>query len=68
MYRAVVRAWLDVELDRAFPRPEELLSDMVLDVQFRDLQEGYLFFLKVFEGAEGLADPVSSSYELVFRQ
>jgi hypothetical protein len=32
-----MRAWLDAELDRVFPRPEQLLSDMVLDVQFRDV-------------------------------
>jgi hypothetical protein len=32
-----MRAWLNGELEGVFPDPEELLSDMVLDVQFRDV-------------------------------
>lgn len=32
-----MRAWLDGELERVFPRPDQLLSTMVLDVQFRDV-------------------------------
>jgi hypothetical protein len=32
-----MRAWLDGELERVFPDPEDLLSDRVLDVQFRDV-------------------------------
>jgi hypothetical protein len=32
-----VRCWLDMELDHAFPRGEQLLSEMKLDVQYRDV-------------------------------
>ena len=32
-----VRFWLREELDRAFPETEELISEMRLDVQFRDV-------------------------------
>lgn len=32
-----MRAWLDAELERVFPRPDQLLSTMVLDVLFRDV-------------------------------
>lgn len=32
-----VREWVDTELDREFPKPEQLLSGMALDVEFRDV-------------------------------
>jgi hypothetical protein len=32
-----IRAWLDGELDKVFPKAEELSSNMVLDVQFKDV-------------------------------
>lgn len=47
-----MRRWLDAELERVFPQPEELLSTMTLDVQFRDVtfetlnEEGFVEALK----------------------
>ena len=32
-----IKAWLDTELGRTFPSPGDLMSDMSLDVQFRDV-------------------------------
>ncbi len=32
-----INAWLDRELDKTFPQPSDLMSDMSLDVQFRDV-------------------------------
>ena len=58
--------WSDGRWNLEWSRP--LVHDNLFDVQFHDLEEAYSFFLKVFEGKEGLADPVSSSQELVFRR
>lgn len=44
-----------------------LVNDNPFDVQFRDLDAGYPFFVKVFDWVEGQADPVSGDYVLVFR-
>ena len=32
-----IRAWLGQQLDRVFPKAEDLITDMRLDVQFRDV-------------------------------
>lgn len=32
-----INTWLDRELDKTFPQPSDLMSDMSLDVQFRDV-------------------------------
>lgn len=32
-----IRVWLRGELDRAFPKPEELVTDIRLDIQYRDV-------------------------------
>ena len=32
-----ISSWLDRELDKTFPKPSDLMSDMCLDVQFRDV-------------------------------
>ena len=32
-----IRRWLTLELERVFPKPEELITEMTLDVQFRDV-------------------------------
>lgn len=32
-----INSWLDRELDKTFPKPSDLMSDMSLDVQFRDV-------------------------------
>jgi hypothetical protein len=32
-----IRRWLDDQLDRVFPKSEDLIADMRLDVQFRDV-------------------------------
>lgn len=32
-----IRAWLNYQLDRVFPKAEDLITDMRLDVQFRDV-------------------------------
>jgi hypothetical protein len=32
-----IRAWLDYQLHRVFPKAEDLITDMRLDVQFRDV-------------------------------
>jgi len=34
---ADICAWLNAELQRVFPTPEDLLKDMRLEVQFRDV-------------------------------
>jgi hypothetical protein len=34
---AQINSWLDKELDRAFPKSEELVTEMCLEVQFRDV-------------------------------
>jgi hypothetical protein len=47
-----IRFWLRGELDRTFPKPEDLITDMRLDIQFRDVtyetlcQEGFFKALK----------------------
>jgi hypothetical protein len=32
-----IRAWLHAELSDVFPAPEDLITEMTLDVQFRDV-------------------------------
>jgi hypothetical protein len=32
-----INSWLERELDKTFPKPSDLMSDMSLDVQFRDV-------------------------------
>ena len=43
-----------------------LVDANVFDLQFTDLDATYTFFVKVFEGQDGQADPVSSDVRLVF--
>ncbi len=52
---AQVSAWLDAELDREFPRPDQLLSDMKLDVQYRDVTYETL-------NEDGFADALKDAY------
>jgi len=58
--------WISGRWHLEWSRP--LVNDNPFDVQFQDLDAGYPFFVKVFEWAEGQADPVSKDYALVFRQ
>jgi hypothetical protein len=50
-----MRTWLDGELERVFPRPDQLLSTMVLDVQFRDVTYETL-------NEEGFAEALQKAY------
>ena len=51
----VVRAWLETELDKEFPKAEDLVRDMVLDVQFRDVTYETL-------NEDGFADALKAAY------
>ncbi len=44
-----------------------LVNSNPFDLQFTDLDQTYLFFIKVFERVEGRPDPVSERYGLVFQ-
>jgi hypothetical protein len=56
--------WADGEWSVAWSRP--LVSANAYDVQFDDLSATSLFFVKVFERADGRSDAVSKPYALVF--
>jgi hypothetical protein len=44
-----------------------LVNSNPFDLQFADLDQAYLFFVKVFERVEGRPDPVSERHLLVFQ-
>ena len=58
--------WSSGEWHLEWSRP--LANDNLFDVQFKDLDAAYPFFVKVFEWVEGQADPVSGDCALVFRR
>ncbi len=50
--------WLDQELDRTFPKAEDLMSEMSLDVQFRDVTYETL-------NQDGFAEKLRQAYPMV---
>jgi hypothetical protein len=53
-----IRAWLDAELCHAFPKPDDLIKGMTLDVQFRDVTFETL-------NEPGFAEKLKDEYEHV---
>jgi hypothetical protein len=53
-----LRRWLEAELARDFPTPESLLTDMKLDVQFRDVTYETL-------NEEGFSEALANAYPFV---
>jgi hypothetical protein len=53
-----IRMWLHGELGRVFPQPSDLLTEMTLDVQFRDVTHETLV-------EKGFADKLWEAYPLV---
>ena len=57
--------WRDGAWTLEWSRP--LINGNPFDLQFADLDQNYLFFVKVFERVEGRPDPVSERHLLVFQ-
>ena len=53
-----IRQWLDTELDKTFPSTGELMSDMSLDVQYRDVTYETL-------NQEGFGEKLRQAYPMV---
>ena len=53
-----IEMWLNMELDRTFPKEEDLMSEMSLDVQFRDVTYETL-------KQEGFAEKLRQAYPMV---
>jgi hypothetical protein len=53
-----IRRWLQDELGRVFPKPKELINEMMLDVQFRDVTYETLT-------EKGFAEKLREAYPLV---
>ena len=56
--------WKDGLWTLEWSRP--LVNDNPFDLQFLDLSQSYRFFVKIFEGIEGRADPISDWCLLTF--
>ena len=55
---AQIDTWLDMQLDRTIPKEEDLMSDMSLDVQFRDVTYETL-------KQDGFAEKLRQAYPMV---
>lgn len=53
-----IRHWLDTELDKTFPDTSDLMSEMSLDVQFRDVTYETL-------NQEGFGEKLRQAYPMV---